>query len=325
MKSLLVSLAIILMLCAGVGSAAQRGRGLTGDWDMKLNFDGGEMASILSFAKDTEGKLSAQWITIMGIGKANNITHEGKDIRFTLTGRFGDQDYTSDFVGTLQKGSLSGRLTNDQSEITTEGKKLKRMPLIVGTWNMTITMGEREFETVLVVRSDKQNQLKAEWQSQWGEHSISDVQFKAGKLTFSRVSTFEERKWETTYEGTLKAHALTGAFTSEQGKLPANGKRVGALLVGKWDLTMESYQGTSKQRLTVLPDLSARFGSMPITKIGLEEGRVDFKLVLPFDGNEYEIGFTGELKARKLTGKLTTAQGTSDVIGTKIRIVRKKK
>jgi len=325
MKSILVSLAIVLILCTGVGTAAQRGRSLIGDWDMKLNFDGGEMGSILSFARDTEGKLTAQWISIMGMGDTRNIKQEGKDLSFTLTGRFGDQDYSGDFVGTLQKGTLSGRLSSADSEITTEGKKLKRMSLIVGTWNMTITMGEREFETVLVVRSDEQNQLKAEWQSQWGEHSISDVQFKNGKLTFSRVSTFEERKWETTYEGSLKAHALTGAFTSEQGKLPANGKRVGGPLVGKWDLAMESYQGASKQRLTVLPDLSARFGSMPIKKIGLEEGRVDFKLVLPFDGNEYEIGFTGELKARKLTGKLTTAQGTSEVTGTKIRIVRKKK
>jgi hypothetical protein len=325
MKSMLLSLAIVLMLGAGIGSAAQPGRGLIGDWDMKLDMDGFEMTSILSFAKDAEGKLAAKWISIMGMGDAKNIKLEGKDLRFTLTGRFGDQDYSGDFVGTLHKGMLSGRLSSYDSEIATQGKKLKRMPPICGSWNMTITMGEREFETVLLVRSDKQNQLKAEWQSQWGEHSISDVQFKDGKLTFNRVSTFDERKWETTYEGTVKAHTLTGAFTSEQGQLPANGKRVGAPLVGKWDLTMESYEGKSKQRLTVLPDLSARFGSMPIKKMGLEEGRVDFKLVLPFDGNEYEIGFTGELKARKLTGKLTTAQGSSDVTGTKIRIMRKKK
>ncbi len=325
MKSRLAFLVIVLVLCTGIGTAAQQGRGLIGDWDMKLNFDGGEMPSVLSFVKDAEGKLSAQWISIMGMGDAKDIKHEGNDIRFTLTGRFGDQDYSGDFVGTLKKGTLSGQLTSYDSDITTEGKKLKRMPLIVGSWNMTITMGEREFNTVLVITRGEQNQLKAEWQSQWGQHSISDVQFKDGKLTFNRVSTFEERKWETTYEGTLKAHTLTGAFTSEQGKLTANGKRAGAPLVGKWDLVIESDQGTRKQRLTVLPDLSGRFGSMPIKKIELEEGLVEFKMLLPFGDNEYEIGFTGDLKARKLTGKLSTSQGSSEVTGTKIRVTRRKK
>ena len=95
--------------------------------------------------------------------------------------------------------------------------------------------------------------------------------------------------------------------------------------MGKWDLAIESDQGTRKQRLTVLPDLSGRFGSMPIKKIELEEGLVEFKMILPYGDNEYEIGFTGDLTARKLTGKLTTAQGTSEVTGTKIRMTRKKK
>ena len=325
MKPVLVYLVIVMTLGTGVGTAAQQGRTLMGDWDMALNAGSWEMGSVLSFSRDTEGKLKAQWITIMGMGDAKDIKHQGKDISFTLTGRFGDQDYSGDFVGTLQQGTLSGRLTSYDSEITTQGKKIKRMPSICGTWNMTITMGEREFETVLVICSDEQQQLKAEWQSQWGEHSISDVQFKGGTLTFSRISTFEERKWETTYEGTLKAHTLTGAFTSEQGKLPANGKRAGGALVGKWDLTMESYEGTRKNRLTVLPDLSGRFGSMPIKKIGLEENRVSFKLILPYEGNEYEIDFAGELEGRKLTGKLTTAQGSSEVAGTKLRMGRRKK
>ena len=163
MKSRLVVLVVVLTLCTGVGTAAQRGQGPTGDWDMKLDFDGGEMTSILTITKDTEGKLTA------------------------------------------------------------------------------------------------------------------------------------------------------------------NGKRAGGPLVGKWDLAIDSDRGTRKQRLTVLPDLSGRFGAMPIKKIDLEEGLVDFELILPYGDNEYKISFTGELKARKLTGKMTTAQGTSDVTGTKIKPIRRKK
>jgi len=329
MKSLhrglgLVSLVFVLTLCAGVWATPQ-GKGLIGEWDMKLNFDGQQMTSILSFAKDRAGELTAQWVSIMGISEVKDIKREGKDITFTLISQFGDQEFTSNFIGTLEKGELSGLLSSDQGEITTEGKRLKPMPRILGSWNMTIKMGEREFNTVLVVTSDKQKKLQAEWQSEWGEHEITDVQFKDGKLTFSRVSKFGDREWETTYEGTLKGHTLTGTFSSQQGQISANGKRVGAALVGKWDLTMTSERGTRKQRLRVQPDLSARFGSLPIKKIGLEEGQVSFEMTLQFGDNEYEIGFKGKLDAGKLTGKLNTSQGISEVTGTRIKPIRQKK
>ena len=329
MKSLhtglgLVSLLFVLTLCAGVWAAPQ-GKGLIGGWDMKLNFDGQQMTSVLSFAKGKEGELIAQWVSIMGISEVKDIKREGKDITFTLISQFGDQEFTSNFIGTLEKGELSGLLSSDQGEITTEGKRLRRMAPVLGSWNMTIKMGEREFNTVLVVTSDKQKKLQAEWQSEWGEHEITDVQFKDGKLTFSRVSKFGDREWETTYEGTLKGHALTGTFSSQQGQIPANGKRVGAALVGKWDLTMTSERGTRKQRLTILPDLSARFGSLPIKKIGLEEGQVSFEMTLQFGDNEYEIGFKGKLDAGKLTGKLNTSQGISEVTGIRIKPIRQKK
>ena len=320
----LVSLVFVLVLCSGLWAGPQ-GRGLFGEWDMKLNFDNSQMKSILTFTRDKEGELTAQWISIFGIGEVKDIKREGKDITFALINQIGGQEYTSNFIGTLEKGELSGLLNSDQGEITTEGKKLKRMAPILGSWNMTIKMGDREFKTVLVVNPDKQKKLQAEWQSQWGEHEITDVQFKDGRLTFSRISKFGDREWETTYEGSLKGHALTGAFSSQQGQIPANGRRVGAALVGKWDLTMTSEQGTRKQRLTVLPDLSARFGALPVKKIGPEEGQVSFEMTLPFGDNAYEISFQGKLDAGKLTGKLTSSQGTSEVTGTKIKPTRRKK
>ncbi|TKJ38961.1 MAG: hypothetical protein CEE38_04500 [Planctomycetes bacterium B3_Pla] len=329
MKSLhrgsgLVSIVFLLVLCSGLWAGSQS-KGLFGEWDMKLDFDNSQMKSILTFARDKEGELTAQWISIFGIGEVKDIKREGKNITFTLTNDMGDQVYIGNYIGTLEKGVLSGLLSSDSGEITTEGKRLKRMHPILGSWNMTIKMGDREFKTVLVVTPDKQKKLQAEWQSQWGEHEITDVQFKDGKLTFSRISKFGDREWETTYEGSLKGHTLTGTFSSQQGQIPANGKRVGAALVGKWDLTMSSEQGTRKQRLTVLPNLSARFGALSIKKIGLEEGQVSFEMTLQFGDNEYEISFGGKLDAGKLTGKLTTSQGISEVTGTKIKPIRQKK
>jgi len=320
----LVSLVLILTLCTGLWGAAQN-RGLMGQWDMTLDFDTWQAPSVLSFANDAEGTLTAEWVHIMGISEVKNIKREGKDVTFTVVTRFGDQDNTGSFVGTITKGELSGLITSDQGEINTQGKKLKRMPLIVGTWGMTFTVGEREVNTVLKIRSDEQNQLQAEWQSQWGEHKITDVQFKEGKLTFNRVSTFNDQEWKTTYEGTMKNHVLTGAFSSQQGEIPATGKRAHGAFVGKWDLTITSDEGTRTQRLTILPDLTARFGAMPIKKLKFEDQQVSFDMRLPFGDNEYELSFKGKLDTRKLTGTLTSDQGTSEVTGTKVRPVRRKK
>jgi hypothetical protein len=151
------------------------------------------------------------------------------------------------------------------------------------------------------------------------------VQFKEGKLTFSRVSKFNDREWETSYEGMVKGQTLTGKFKSQQGEFDANGKRAGGALVGKWDLTITSDQGTRKQRLTVLPDLSGRFGALPIKKINHEEGKVSFEMKLPFGDNEYEIGLECEVKGGKMTGKFISSQGEGEVKGVKIWPIRRKK
>ena len=320
----ILSLVIVMFVCGGVLAASQS-RVLFGEWDMKLNFDSWEGKSVLTFARDKEGELTEQWVSIFGIGEVKEIKHEGKNITFKLINDMGDQVYEGNFTGTLVKGVLSGVLSNYEGEIRTEGKRIKRMPMVIGSWNMTMKVGDREFNTVLVVSLDKEKKLQAEWQSQWGEHEISDVQFKEGKLMFSRVSKFNDREWNTTYEGIVKGQTLTGKFSSQQGEFDANGKRAGAALVGKWDLTITSDQGTRKQRLTVLPDLSGRFGALPIKKIGFEEGKVSFEMKLPFGDNEYEIGLECKIKGEKMTGKFISSQGEGEVKGVKIKPVRRMK
>lgn len=156
-----VSLALVVFVCGGVLAASQ-GKGLFGEWDMKLNFDNWQAKSILTFARDKEGEPTAQWVSIFGIGEVKDIKRKGKDITFTLTNDMGDQVYIGNFIGTLEKGELSGVLSSDDGEITTEGKRIKRMPPALGSWDMTLKMGEREFKTVLVVSLDKEKKLQAE-------------------------------------------------------------------------------------------------------------------------------------------------------------------
>ncbi|MBW7992856.1 MAG: hypothetical protein FVQ84_22955, partial [Planctomycetes bacterium] len=102
-----VSLVFVVFLCGGV-LASPSGRGLFGEWDMKLDFDNWQAKSILTFGRDKEGELTAQWVSIFGIGEVKEIKRKGKDITFTLTNDMGNQEYIGNFIGTLEKRELAG-------------------------------------------------------------------------------------------------------------------------------------------------------------------------------------------------------------------------
>lgn len=305
-------------------SAASKGRGLLGNWEMTLDLDSGKLPSVLSFSRNAQGDLTGEWISIYGISKLEDVKREGRAITFGVLTDLGDNELRSRFEGTLRQGQLSGQLSSDQGEILAEGKRVKRMPRIAGSWNMAFTMGDQEINTVLVVSAAKDGTLSAEWQSQWGEHEISDVQFEKNKLTFKRLIKFQERRIESTFAGTLKNRTLNGTIKSELGEVEAVGKQVGGPLIGKWDLTMTSDQGTRRQRLVVNPDLSASFAGSKIERIKWEDGQVGFDVTIETNDRDYEIGFKGSLARNTLTGQLTSSWGTSEVVGKKIRRVRKK-
>jgi len=299
-------------------------KGITGDWLLKIEFNGQQMTSILSFSKDKEGKLAGQWISFFGLGELSDIKYEGNNLSFLQVSRFGDQEFRMNFAGTLDGDKISGTLSSDRGESKVEGQRVKPMPAAVGNWEMKVKMGEREFTATLVVKADKEGKLTADWQSQFGEHQISDVQFKDGKLTFKRTSKIQDRQFESTFEGTVKADTLSGTFKSERGESAAEGKRIGAALIGKWELEMTSERGTRKQILQVNPDLSGMYGSMPVKKINLEGDQVTFQIVLEFGEQKFEISFAGKLEDNKLTGETTSSRGTQKVTGKKVIAAGKK-
>ena len=179
-------------------------------------------------------------------------------------------------------------------------------------------MGEREFTSTLVVNADKEGKLTAQWQSQRGEHEITDVKYEQRKLTFKRKSKIRDREWESTFEGTVRRDTLSGVFKSESGEITAEGKLIGASLIGDWNLEVTSERGSRKQRLKVNRDMSGLYGAIPIKKVNLEDNKVSFKTVLEFGERKFEMGFEGKLKESKLIGELTTSRGNQKVTGTKV-------
>ena len=310
---------IVLLTPLAQLQAGRAKRGITGNWQVNVDYNGQPIASILSISQDKEGKLAGKWIGFWGVSELTDIKREGKELNFAWSARFGDSESRMNFEGLISRGKLSGVLSSDGGEFDVEGKRLRRIPMVMGNWETKLKMGEREFTAMLVVKADEERKLAADWQSQWGEHEITDVNFKGGKLTFKRKSKIQDRQWESNFEGTVKGHTLSGTFTSERGDITAEGKRVGAALVGQWALEIASDSGSRKQLLRVNPDLSGIFGPIAIKKVDINNDEVAFKTVLEFGEQKYEISFTGKMEGRKLTGELTSSRGSRQVTGEKIR------
>jgi hypothetical protein len=310
----------LLMLSAEVlaGEGKCGGERLCGEWQVKLDFGGRRMESILVFSKDEEGKPAGEWIGFWGVGELKDVKYEEGQLNFSRDRRNRQgQLTTSKFTGTIKDGKLTGTMSGERGEHKLEGERSKQMPGAVGSWEMKLKRGEREFTSTLVVSADEEGKLTAEWQSQRGEHEITDVEYEGDKLAFRRKSKMRGRERKSTFEGTVKGERLSGVLQSERGEITAEGKRVGASLIGKWNLEVASERGERKQRLKVNPDMSGMYGAVPIEKVNLEDDKVSFKTAVEFGERRFEMSFEGKVEGSKLTGELTTSRGRRKVTGAK--------
>jgi len=299
-------------------SRSRRG-GLYGDWQVKISFGERQMDSILTFSRDAEGNRTGQWISFWGLSELKDVKYEEGQLSFTQERQNREgQSITTKFTGTIKEGKLAGTLSSDGGEYKLEGKRSPRIPRAVGNWEMKYKVGEREITGTLVIKAGKEGELTAQWQSQRGEHEITDLQYERGTLTFKRKSKFGDREWESTFEGTVRRDTLTGAFKSERGEITAEGKLIGAALIGNWNLEVTSEQGSRKQRLKVNSDMSGLYGAIAIKKVDLKDDKVSFEIVLEFGERKFEMSFEGKLAESKLTGELTTSRGSQKVTGKKV-------
>ena len=220
-------LALLIFVALSVSATAGTAmKGILGDWQITTDFDGRQFQSILSFSTDKAGKLTGQWISF-GVSELTDIKYEGSQLSFTQVSQFGDREFRRTFTGTIEGGKLSGTVSSDRGRSEVEGKRLRRMSPAAGNWQLTFNVGDRQVNPTLVIKANDNNKLSAVCQSQRGQQEISDVTFKAGKLTFKRTSEFQGRQRESSFEGTIKGNKLTGTMKSERGEIEVEGQREG--------------------------------------------------------------------------------------------------
>ncbi|MCJ7777190.1 MAG: hypothetical protein MUP16_02600 [Sedimentisphaerales bacterium] len=291
---------------------------ITGEWEMKMDFGGRESFATLSITKKADGTLTGKW----GSDELSNVKFEGDKLTFVRTVRFGDQEFSMNYAGTLKDGKLTGTMSGERGDFAANGTRKKPKLPAVGQWDIKFNVGDREITARLMISQKQDGALEGKWTAEPGEHVLSNVKFENGKLTFTRKSKVNDMEFETTYEGAVKGDELAGMLKGDMGQFQANGKRFGTELVGKWELTSTSERGTRTSMMMIEPDLTGRYesfgGEIPMKDLKLEGDQVTFNIEFGPVDQTFKMEFKGKLDGKTLKGQMVSERGTSEITGKKL-------
>lgn len=310
-------LMVVAHSCPAPAAAAEGAQAVLGEW--QLEFEGFASFARVKFTQGPDGALTGKWEE----DPLTEVSYQDGTLRFVRTLRWQDQEFSSTFTGSIQEGKLSGALSSDRGDMQLSGERVKPKPVVLGRWNMTMTFGDRQVESVLAISQSPDGSLAGQWTGRRGEQALSQVKADGAKLTFVRTSTFNDQQFTSTFEGTVAGDTLTGQFTSERGEMAASGQRLGKELIGAWEFTTTSERGTQTSRLFIDPDLTGSyrmfFGRVPIQDLTLEANQVSFVVKMGPPDQQFSLDFSGMLDGKSLEGEFTTSRGDSmKAVGKKI-------
>jgi hypothetical protein len=316
---------LILCLVSPVFAAETAKQDIVGDWKMKsTNTDGPPMDAIMMLSKDKDGKLAGKWLSFFGPSDLKDVKYEGDKLMFVQTFRFGGQEMSSDFTGTLKDGKITGTFVSDQGEMNMEGTPMPAKNTVAGIWEITTKRQDRETTSTLIIKADKDGKLSGTWKSQRGDSEIPEITFKDEKLTFKRKITRQDQpEMEISYELAVKGNTISGVTKTERGESTVTGKRADSPAVGTWELTIASDRGDRSQLLTVYPDMTALYGPSDLDTFAVEDNKMSFKMKRTFGDRSFEMDFKGTVEGDKITGEMTSTGGpngptTQKVTGKKV-------
>lgn len=310
--------ALVILLLAGATSQLSAADDVSGEWELQMERNGLTTYATLTIARAADGKLTGKW----GTNDLADVKFEGQKLTFGRTLRLGDQEFTMNYEGTLKDGALTGTLSSERGNFPANGARPRARHSALGRWELKYTIGDRDIVAVLAVVQKADGSLDATWTNTAAEHVVSDVKLEGQKLTLARKSKVQDREFESTYEATIDGHKLTGTIKSPLGEVPANGTRIGADLIGKWELATSSERGPRTSVLTVFGDLTGRyelFGSeIPFRDLKLDGGQVSFSLEVGFGDQTFTLDFKGKLEGSTLKGQVITPRGTREATGKRV-------
>jgi len=307
----------ILALAAGTSSVLGAEE-ITGNWEITMDFNGRQSFATLSISRNADGTLAGKW----GASELTDVKFEDTKLTFVRTIKVQDREFKMTYEGTLKDGRLTGKISGERGEFSANGARIKPRPTILGQWDLSYKIGDRDVSAKLAISQKPDGALDGRWTSEFGESVVSNVKFQDGILSLSRKTKLPGGEFESTFEGSVTGHKLAGTIKSDRGEVAVSGQRVGAALVGKWELTSTSERGPRTRTLTVYGDMTGRYemfgGEIPIKDLKLEGDQVSFKVAMGFGDQTFEMEFKGKLDEKTLKGQMVTPNGTNEVAGKKI-------
>jgi hypothetical protein len=291
---------------------------ITGEWEITMDFGGRPTYATLTISKKPDGTIAGKW----GSDDLAAVKFEGDKLTFVRTVKFGDNEFSLKYSGTVANGKITGTLSGDQGDLPANAARKKPLSPAVGVWDLKYAVGDRDMTARLTVSQKPDGALDAKWASERGESVVSNVQFQDGKLTLDRRVKFNDREMKTTFAGTVQGDKLTAVTKSDMGEIPVNGTLVGAEVIGKWEMTSVSDMGTWTVHMTVYPDLSGRYeffgGEIPMKNINFENSQLQFALEVGPPDQAFQLNFKGKVEGQAIKGQMTSEQGTSEITGKKL-------
>jgi hypothetical protein len=316
-KTICRTFVLVCLMLLAQASLVLAAEDITGQWEMTMDFGGRPSFAMLTISKNADGTLAGKWGSRDTL---SNVKFQDGKLTFVRTIQFGDQEFTMDYAGALKEGEITGTMSSDQGEFNVNGARFKPKSPALGHWDISFNVGDRQINARLSVSEKPDGTLEGKWNEE-GEHTISNVKFQDGKLSFTRQSKIEDFEFETTYEGQVKGNELIGTMKSQMGDLQANGKRVGAPLIGKWDLTIVSEFGTMPGMMRINGDMTGRYeffgGEIPMKDLKLNGNQVTFDFEMGWGDQTFTLNFKGTLDGNNLKGQMTSDRGTSEITGKK--------
>jgi hypothetical protein len=308
--------AVLLTLLAAVPQAPAA-EDIAGEWGVTVDTEWGPMPGTLTFEKKADGTLTGKW----GARALSNVKFENDQLTFTRIIPTPDGDITQDFKATVKDGKLIGVVSGDQGKSKVAGARRKPMLPVSGVWDLKYTVGDRDVAAKLTISQKPDGTPDAKWTTEISESVISNVKVQDDKVSFDRTIKFNDQEFEMTFEGTAQGDKLTGVSKSDMGDIPVTGTRVGADLIGKWEITAVSDMGTFTSLMVVHPDLTGTyeiFSDVPMKDIRFENGQLMFTVQFGPEDQPFKMDFKGKVEGKTLKGQMTSDMGTSEVTGKKM-------
>jgi len=294
---------------------------VVGVWDLAYKIGDRDVTAKLIVSEKADGAFDARWTSPMGESTISNVQFEGGKLTFDRTIKFNEREFTMTFEGVAQGDALTGASKSDMGEIAVVGTRFGTA--LIGKWETTTNTDQGAMPSTLTVYPD----LTARQEFFGGEMPVKDLKLDGDQVTYALELGFGDQTFRIDYKVKLQGNTFAGQTSSDRGTYDFTGKKLepagGSALVGKWEFTRETPQGTRTNTLTVKDDMTATYSmrnnEMPVTDLKVEGDQVSFKVTMTFNDREFSMDFKGRLEGNALTGEFTTSRGTRPAVGKKVQ------